>query len=189
MAIHKSLLLGPGVKGTIGKQITFSKWKGISIAKTMPIPSNPNTAAQQGVRNAFKALVTEWHNLGRTIVDAEAYDVSAGRDSRPMSGFNLFVSIYMLVHKDDDTEQFFVDGSATRVTTTVTVAATVTGDFQCKAVCYNKFFVPVAEATGTPTAGALSIDVTVPASVTEGYARIFSDNAGYGGSSGHYAFD
>ncbi|GAH19399.1 unnamed protein product, partial [marine sediment metagenome] len=118
-----------------------------------------------------------------------AYDVSASRDSRPMSGFNLFVSIYMLVHKADDTEQFFIDGSAIRVATVVTVAATVTGDFQCKAVCYNKFFVPVAEDVGDPVAGALSIEVTIPAAVEEGYARIFSDFAGYGGSSGHYYFN
>jgi len=188
MAIHASLLLGRKVKGTIANSITFCSWKGIPIAKEKPEPSNPRTVDQLAIRAAFTAQVAEWHNLGRTIADSAAYNVLAGRDSRPMSGFNIFMGIYMDVHVLGDDEAYIIDGSATRVTTTVTAAGTASEDIQYKCIVYNENFVPVAEDTDTAVAGVLSIAVTVPASVTVGYAVIIADAVGYGGKTGLYDF-
>jgi len=189
LAKHKSLLLGNKATGSIGGNICFTTWKGIGIVKEKPEPANPKTVAQMAIRNAFSGIVDEWHDLDRTIDDSDAYDVLAGRQSKPMSGFNVFMSIYMDVHVSTNTLAYLVDGSATRVTTTVTVAATASEDIQYKAIVYNKNHVPVAEDTDTAAAGVLSIAVTVPASVTEGYAVIIADAVGNGGKSGLYSFD
>jgi len=188
LAKHKSLLLGNKATGSIGGNICFTTWKGIGIVKEKPEPANPKTVAQMAIRDAFTLIVAEWHNLARTIADGEAYDVLAGRQSKPMSGFNVFMSIYMDVHVDGDTQAYHVDGSATRVTTTLTVASTASEDIQYKAIAYNSNHVPVAEGTDTAVAGVLSIAVTLPASVTEGYAIIVADTVGNGGKSGLYAF-
>lgn len=189
MAKHKSLLFGRKATGSIGGNICFTTWKGIGIAKEKPEPANPQTVAQMAIRNAFTANVDEWHNLERTVDDGAAYNVLAGRESRPMSGFNIYMSIYMKVHVDGDTLCYLVAGSATRVTTVVTVAATASEDIQYKAIIYNKNFVPVAEDTASAAAGVLSIPVTIPETVTEGYAVIIADAADNGGKSGLYSFD
>lgn len=188
MAKHKSLLVGRKATGSIGGNLCFTTWKGIGIIKEKPEPANPKTVAQMAIRNAFTTQVTEWHNLGRTIQDNIAFNVLAGRIARPMSGFNAYMSIYMNVHVDGDDEAYLITGSATRVTTVVTVAATASEDIQYKAIIYNKNHVPVAEDTGTSVGNALSIPVTIPASVTEGYAVIIADAVGYGGKSGLYEF-
>lgn len=189
MAKHKSLLVGRKATGSIGGNLCFTTWKGIGIIKEKPEPANPKTVAQMAIRDAFTTQVAEWHNLGRSINDGIAYNVLAGRIARPMSGFNAYMSIYMNVHVDGDTEAYLITGSATRVTTTVTVAATASENIQYKAIVYNKNHVPVAEDTDTAVAGSLSIAVTVPASVTEGYAVIIADEVGNGGKSGLYEFD
>lgn len=189
MAKHKSLLVGRKATGSIGGNLCFTTWKGIGIIKEKPEPANPKTVAQMAIRDAFTVQVTEWHNLDRTIVDHIAYNVLAGRIAKPMSGFNAYMSIYMKAHVAGDDESYLVDGSATRVTTVVTVAATASEDIQYKAIIYNKNHVPVAEDTDTAAAGVLSIAVTIPASVTEGYAVIIADAVGYGGKSGLYEFD
>lgn len=188
MAKHKSLLVGSKCTGSIGGNLCFTTWKGIGIVKEKPEPSNPNTVAQQAVRTGFTANVDEWHDFARSIADAVAYNVLAGRDSRPLSGFNIFMSIYMIILEDGDDECYFRDGDATRVTTTLTFTADVNEDILYKCTVYNKDHVPVAEDTDTAVAGAISIAVTIPATVTEGYAVCEAAAVGYGGKSGLYDF-
>lgn len=47
-------LLSFGARGTIGKTVTFSTWKGRNYARQRVIPANPNTVAQQGSRSLFR---------------------------------------------------------------------------------------------------------------------------------------
>ena len=54
MAKITSPLLSLGGSGTIGKAVTFSKWKGRPYARQRVVPANPNTTAQQQTRGVFK---------------------------------------------------------------------------------------------------------------------------------------
>lgn len=49
--------------GTIGKAITFSKWKGRNYARERVIPANPKSGAQTGRRAMFKFLTQAWDAL------------------------------------------------------------------------------------------------------------------------------
>lgn len=40
--------------------LCFSTWNGLNIVKTKPIPSNPNSAAQQAVRLSYSRLAALW---------------------------------------------------------------------------------------------------------------------------------
>lgn len=61
-------LTGPlfslSASGTIGKALTYSRWRGIQYARTRVIPKNPNSSSQQDVRNAFRSLNTIYTMLG-----------------------------------------------------------------------------------------------------------------------------
>jgi len=86
MAITTSPLLSLDASGSIGKTLVYSKWKGISYARQHVTPANPNTVAQQGVRNVFRwvhdsykfldSVVTEsWVNYakGKPLTPANAW--------------------------------------------------------------------------------------------------------------------
>jgi len=49
--------------GTIGKALTFSKWKGVPYARTRVIPANPKSTAQQEVRGVFSTLTEMWKRM------------------------------------------------------------------------------------------------------------------------------
>ena len=46
--------------GTLGKAITFSKWKGRSYVRERVIPSNPKSGGQVGMRAMLKFLSQSW---------------------------------------------------------------------------------------------------------------------------------
>ena len=55
--------------GTIGEALTYATWKGVQYVRTRVIPSNPQSAAQVAVRDAFESLSNLWNTmsaLGRT---------------------------------------------------------------------------------------------------------------------------
>ena len=62
-------------------------WKGINYIRQHVIPANPNTAAQQLVRNALTRCVTLWRSLHANI---KSWLNTYGVDYR-MSGFNVFM--------------------------------------------------------------------------------------------------
>ncbi len=188
MAVHKSLLAGPGARGSVGNQFTYANWKGIPVLKVKPFPANPKTAKQTTVRNNFSAEVTEWHNAGRTDNDGIAYNVLATRDSRPMSGFNKFMSIYRTVFGTGDTQQYIRHGDATRVGTTLTVLGDSNENEELKISVYTKSFKFITSAVVTPVAGSFTKDITLAAGIEDGYAIIESNAALYGGQSGYYEF-
>ena len=161
MARHNSLLLGPKAKGTIGDQITFSGWKGIPVAKTKPVPSNPNTAGQQTQRGYMKDAVDAWHLSDRTGDDRTAYTRLASRDSRPLSGFNAFTSQYINVVVAGDTYLDCYGVSASRSDTTLTVAGSADADQQVKVTVVTDTYTYVTEKTGTPSTGSFSIEITL----------------------------
>lgn len=79
----------PVVSNASGKagDTVFSRWKGRAYIRKLITPANPNTAAQQVVRDSLGRLPSLWRSiLGwvRTIQDAYAVNYR-------MSGYNWFV--------------------------------------------------------------------------------------------------
>ena len=73
--------------GTIGKCITFSKWKGRNYVRERVIPSNPKSPAQTGRRGMFKFLSQGWAGLG--AVNKATWDDLADQIVCP--NFNAYV--------------------------------------------------------------------------------------------------
>lgn len=69
MAKVTAPMLSLGASGTFGDAITFAAWKGIAYARQRVIPSNPNTTAQQAVRNAFTFSTQVWKNAPSLVRD------------------------------------------------------------------------------------------------------------------------
>ncbi len=105
-------LFSMSASGTIGKVVTYGKWKGRPWARVWFKPENPQTEKQVNVRTAMSILVSYWQVLdagNKTLWDA--YAVPFG-----MSGFNKFVSRGM--------DQYVI-----QITTAVTpVSVTLSGD-------------------------------------------------------------
>jgi len=93
-------LPGPAIaqaSGSIGGQ-TFSRNRFGQYIRTRAIPTNPNSASQQAVRNIFQTLTTLW-NSALTQVQRDAWILYAsmvtvkdalGQDQH-LSGFNHFI--------------------------------------------------------------------------------------------------
>lgn len=73
--------------GTIGKTVTFSKWRGVKYARQRVVPANPNTAEQQLTRTTF-ALLREMWKLAPQLARDPWTAFAAGR---PFTGDNKFV--------------------------------------------------------------------------------------------------
>jgi len=81
-------LFSMSASGTIGKAVTYGKWKGRPWARVWFIPENPQTAKQVNVRYAMTLMVGSWSVAVQGQKDEwDAYAVPFG-----MSGFNKYVS-------------------------------------------------------------------------------------------------
>jgi hypothetical protein len=74
--------------GSIGKIMTFSKWKGRPYVRSLVRPSNPKTGGQTGVRSIFKFLAQAWATIG-AVAQATWEDRA---DQKVVSTFNAFMS-------------------------------------------------------------------------------------------------
>lgn len=79
---------GDRYSGKVGDSGVFASWQGVQYRRRYAKPSNPNSPAQQTIRNAFKNGVAKWKTFNSAQQNAYG-PLSAGR---PMSGYNLFVS-------------------------------------------------------------------------------------------------
>lgn len=77
--------------GTIGKAMTFSKWKGRNYLRKSSTPANPRTGLQVGVRAMFKFLTENWSAL--SIADKATYAAAAA--AAAISPFNEYVALNM----------------------------------------------------------------------------------------------
>ncbi len=94
--VEKPLLSG-NASGQIGKMLVFSRWKGIKDVRSYVVPSNPNTPKQQTQRSVMKSAVEAYGDADFYTDDVQALNISAGRESKPMSGFNYFVKRYISI--------------------------------------------------------------------------------------------
>lgn len=74
------------IRGSV-KDTTFSKWKSTNYIRARVTPSNPNTAAQQAVRESMARCVSLYQSMASEITDAwNAYAVPYN-----YSGYNAMV--------------------------------------------------------------------------------------------------
>lgn len=73
--------------GTIGKAITFSKWKGRHYLRERIIPANPKSGLQVGFRSMFKFLAQNWS----PIASGDKATFDALGDSLAVSPFNAYM--------------------------------------------------------------------------------------------------
>ncbi len=91
MARVKGPLFSMDARGSIGKTLVFSIWKGINYVKRHSIPSNPKSAAQVSFRSMMTFLSQIWDGL--TAGNKATWDTRA--DSLNISPFNAFVGYSM----------------------------------------------------------------------------------------------
>jgi len=90
MAKLTAPLFSLGARGSLAKTLVYSVWKGVAYARAHVTPANPDTDDQKEVRGIMRDCVDCFHVLGS--VAKAAWVVTAGLDSRPLSGFNAMVS-------------------------------------------------------------------------------------------------
>lgn len=81
-------LMSMGASGTVGKALTFGKWKGRPWVREWFTPENPKTAKQVNVRKALTLLIASWQALAQGNKDA--WDTYATPFN--MAGVNKYVS-------------------------------------------------------------------------------------------------
>lgn len=77
-------MLSFGARGSIGKTLVASKWRGVAYARQYVVPANPQTAAQTTVRATF-ALLREMWKLAPAQLQAAWNAFALGR---PFTGMN-----------------------------------------------------------------------------------------------------
>lgn len=97
MAKLTAPLMSLGARGTIGKAITFSAWKGVDYARQRVIPANPKTAAQSETRNTFKTL-NEMFKIMGTLAKAPWASAATGQ---PFTDRNRFIQANLPALKGD----------------------------------------------------------------------------------------
>jgi hypothetical protein len=95
MAKTSGPLFSLDARGSVGKAITYSFWKGINYVRARVVPNNPQSADQTAIRDLITDATVAW-KLGSTVgavtIDASyklAYDTAAA--GQAYSGFNLYV--------------------------------------------------------------------------------------------------
>jgi hypothetical protein len=74
-------------RGKIADAMVFMGWKGLKTVRMWLKPKNPDTVAQQGIRDKFSTAVTKHH-----LLDSPAKVAWNARTSgQALSGFNLFL--------------------------------------------------------------------------------------------------
>lgn len=112
MAKIKAPLFGLEASGTIGKTITYSKWKGIPYVRAWTKPKNPKTEKQKAIRTRFIYLLGKYHTLDWCFNFTHpilGYNAFAHYKRLAMSGLNYFLKIYM---KIPSAEEVFLYGCA-----------------------------------------------------------------------------
>lgn len=87
MAITQAPLLSLSASGSIGKTVTYDKWKGRKFARAYAVPTGPRTGAQALTREIFGWLTQVW--VDAPALFKEPYQVFAKH--RPFQPSNVFL--------------------------------------------------------------------------------------------------
>lgn len=80
-------MMSLGASGSLGKAITFSRWKGRAYARELVVPSNPKSGLQTGFRAMFAFLSQQWTNVATS--DQATWATLA--DQLVASNFNAYM--------------------------------------------------------------------------------------------------
>lgn len=94
MARVSGPLMSMSASGTVGKALTFGKWKGRPWVREWFIPENPKTVKQVNIRTALTLLIAEWQ--GEDEPTKTKWDAYA--EPFKMAGVNKYVSKGMLAY-------------------------------------------------------------------------------------------
>jgi len=92
MAKSRGPLFSIDARGTLGKSLTFSNWKGIPRVKKFFKPKNPQTEFQQQNRNNITFGVNSYHTL--SDFTKSIWEFVLGKKGLRMSGYNYYLSEY-----------------------------------------------------------------------------------------------
>jgi len=141
MAKTKAPLLGFGASGQIGKTIVFGTWKGVGYARQHVIPSNPQTAEQSLTRNAFSFLQASYKVAPALFTDVwDAYASGVALTAR-----NAYTKFNLPVLREEVSLDNWVGSPGA------------------------KGGLPPTAAVATPGSGTLSVAVTAPSVVPQGW--------------------
>ena len=112
--------------GTLAGTITAAKWKGRNYLRQRVIPSNPQTAAQTGVRSSFAGSVALWK--ANQVALASAFDTLAKQKNIP--AFSAFTGF---------TQQQYSKGFAAANSPSPTNAAPSNNDTSLAATVEGKY--------------------------------------------------
>ena len=93
MAKTKGPLFSVGASGTLGKELSFSKFKGTNRSFKRGHPRNPQTDPQQLQRSYMTMGIFAWRDLDQSSKDYWQQQADAKR--LRMSGYNYFLSDYI----------------------------------------------------------------------------------------------
>jgi len=86
MAKVTAPFLSLSARGTLGKTLVASRWRGIPYFRQHVIPANPKTVGQVSTRDVFSLTILMWKLMG--TVARSAFDLFAS--GRPFTGSNAF---------------------------------------------------------------------------------------------------
>lgn len=89
MAKTTGPLFSMGARGTVGKTLTYSIWKGISYVREWLKPQTTFEEMQVAVRAAVTLASRFWSEDDVTAPQKAAYNAAAS--GQPYSGFNLYI--------------------------------------------------------------------------------------------------
>jgi hypothetical protein len=79
-------------RGSIGKSITYSIWKGLNYVRRLVVPENPNTDDQVVVRTIMTDGSQKWSDGTITASDKLLWNAFA--EGKAFSGFNAYMKAY-----------------------------------------------------------------------------------------------
>lgn len=88
--------IGISIRGAIGKKYIYQRVNNQQKKYSYVVPSNPNTIAQQKMRDLLKKATLSWHTLSS---DTKKWYDEHTPPRRTMSGFNFYVSRYINTYK------------------------------------------------------------------------------------------
>ena len=99
MAKATGPLFSLDARGSIGKAIVYSIWKGINYVRRHVVPENPKTADQIVVRTVMADGSLKWKDGTIDAPSKALWDTFA--EGKPFSGFNAYMKAYFTDNLDE----------------------------------------------------------------------------------------
>ncbi len=102
MAKTEAPFFSPDTRGTFGKTLTASYWRGVHYFRLRVVPHNPKSAAQTAIRTVMADGVSKWKNGVISTSDKALWNSYAA--GLRESGFNRFLRFYLSDNYDSSTQ-------------------------------------------------------------------------------------